>query len=181
MKKGLLIIDVQNDYFEGGKMELQNFKEALDNIIKLKELFKQQKLPIFYIQHIKKNSSADFFKEGTRGAEIHSRLLPIGSNEYIIQKEFPNSFLSTMLQDKLEEESVEQLVICGMMTHMCVDSSTRKAKELNFSPILIYDGCATKDLLILGNTISAKNVHLSFVSALTNFAEVKSTREYLQS
>ena len=152
MKKGLLIIDVQNDYFEGGKMELQNSKEALDNIIKLKELFKQQKLPIFYIQHIKRDTSPGFFKEGTSGADIHSRLIPITSNEYIIQKEFPNSFLNTTLQGKLEEESVEQLVICGMMTHMCVDSTTRKAKELNFRPILIHNGCATIDLLILGNT-----------------------------
>ncbi|NKF05863.1 hypothetical protein J1C67_18045 [Clostridium gasigenes] len=64
--------------------------------------------------------------------------------------------------------------------HRYFIETTRKAKELNFSHILINDGCGTIKLLILGNTLSAKNVHLTFISALTNFAEVKSTEEYLE-
>lgn len=65
----------------------------------------------------------------------------------IIEKHFPNSFLETELLRTLEKLEIEQLVICGMMTQMCVDSTTRAAKELGFQPVLISDATATKDLI----------------------------------
>ena len=174
MKQALIIIDVQNDYFPNGKYSLTNSEVALQNTLKLQQYFRVKRLPIYYIQHIKSDPNANFFVKGSHGAKIHRSLLPIYPHEYIIPKAFPNSFYQTDLQPKLQQENIEQLVICGMMSHMCVDSTTRMACELNYQPILIHDACATCDLQFDDIIIPAQTVHDSFMSALMNFAKIVS-------
>lgn len=181
MKQALIIIDVQNDYFPGGKFALANTSVSLQNTLKLQSYFRSKQLPIFYIQHIKTDLNANFFAKGTLGVEIHSQLLPIHHQyEYIITKAFPNSFYQTDLQQELQKEKIEQLVICGMMSHMCIDSTTRQACEFDYQPILIHDACTTCDLKFEGKIISAQTVHNSFMSALMNFAQIKSCYEFIQ-
>jgi len=75
--------------------------------------------------------------------------------------------------------AVEQLVIIGMMTHMCVDSTTRASKELGYEPIVIADATATKSLAFNGREISAIDVQGAFLSALKNFAQVITAAEFL--
>lgn len=181
MKQALIIIDVQNDYFPEGKFPLINTESALTNTLHLQHNFRIKKLPIFYIQHLKQGSNADFFVKNSVGAEFHPKLLPIiEENELIIQKSYPNSFYQTDLQQKLQQHSVKQLVICGMMSHMCVDSTTRRANELGYQPILIHDACTTRDLDFDDETIPAKKVHNSFMSALAGFAKVINCHEFIQ-
>lgn len=131
-KQALIIIDIQNDYFKGGNMELFQPESALDNVLKLEERFKKDNQPIIYIQHINEDPNASFFVKDTEGVELRKELNPSEKDDIII-KHYPNSFLETNLQNKLKELDVEQLVICGMMTHMCVDSTTRAAAELGFN------------------------------------------------
>jgi len=72
------------------------------------------------------------------------------------------------------------LVICGMMTHMCIDATTRAAKDFGFECTVIGDACATKDLEIDGRHIMATDVHASFLAALSYFySTVKTTKDYL--
>ena len=178
MKQALLIIDVQNDYFAGGKMALYQPEQALTQVNQLEDYFISQNLPVIYIQHIKHVANADFFGAGTTGAELHPEL-KTDDQSIVIEKHFPNSFLETTLEATLRELSIEQLVICGMMTHMCVDSTTRAARELGYQPILIADATATKDFTFDGKTTAAPEVQTSFLAALQNFAEVKTTAEFL--
>jgi nicotinamidase-related amidase len=97
-----------------------------------------------------------------------------------IIKHFPNSFRETELLDYLSINGVENLVICGMMTHMCVDATTRAAKDFGFNCTLIGDACTTKDLDINGETVKAKDVHNGFLAALNYFySTVITTKEYL--
>ncbi|MCO6549076.1 MAG: cysteine hydrolase [Gilliamella sp.] len=181
MKQGLIIIDVQNDYFPTGKFTLNNTELTLQNTLKLQKHFRAQQLPIFYIQHIKSDPHADFFANGSLGAEIHPSLLPLSNlHEYLVKKTFPNSFYQTELQKKLQQEQIQQMVICGMMSHMCVDSTTRHASELGYQPILIHDACTTCDLEFDGKTIPSQVVHNNFMSALTNFASVVSCEMFVQ-
>jgi nicotinamidase-related amidase len=91
MKQALLIIDVQNDYFKDGKMELVNPEHALEKINQLEHYFNQNNLPIIYIQHINP-ASAGFFLENTLGVELHPKLL-LSDSSLVVQKHFPNSFL----------------------------------------------------------------------------------------
>jgi nicotinamidase-related amidase len=180
MNEALLIIDVQNDYFAGGKMQLEKPEAALNQIEQVLNHFRKAGKMIVFIQHVAKSASATFFLENTFGVEIHSALAPKNNGkEFIIQKRFPNSFLKTQLQKVLTSNQVDSLVICGMMTHMCVDSTTRQAADLGFQCTLLSDACATKDLVEDG-TIKADQVQASFLAALQSFAKVRTTSDYLQ-
>lgn len=179
MKQALLVIDVQNDYFPTGKMELRHPEMALQNIKQLENYFFNHDLPIIYIQHIKHEPKATFFQVGTQGVKLHKDL-KANAKSIIIEKHFPNSFYRTNLEQTLYALGVEQLVICGMMTQMCVDSTTRASNELQFNPILIKDAVATKDLTFDGKTIKADAVQASFLASLSNFACISSTAEFLR-
>jgi nicotinamidase-related amidase len=115
----------------------------------------------------------------TKGAEIHNLVKPLPTEKIII-KHFPNSFRETELLDYLKSKKIENLVICGMMTHMCVDATTRGAKDFGFNCTLIGDACTTKDLEINGETVKAKDVQNSFLAALNYYySTVISTKDFL--
>ncbi|MBI5973637.1 cysteine hydrolase family protein [Staphylococcus caledonicus] len=179
-QRALLVIDIQNDYFEGGKYPLVNTNEALANILKLEKQFKQNNEPVIYIQHINYNDNATFFENNTTGVELKEEL-DTDSNSIIIEKQYPNSFLDTQLKNTLEHNNIEEVVICGMMTHMCVDSTTRAAAELGYQPTLIDDATATRDLEVNGNNANAEDVQNAFIAALTAFSTVKKTDEFVES
>lgn len=176
----LLLIDIQNDYFPGGTMELTGAEGAAEKAGILLDLFRARKLPVIHVQHLAVRPTATFFLPETLGAEIRERVKPL-PGEPLIVKHFPNSFRSTGLLDLLKDCGVKQLVICGMMTHMCVDATTRAAKDFGFDCWLIADACATKDLEINGVTVSAAEVQTSFLAALNYFySTVTTTREFIQ-
>lgn len=179
MKTVLILIDIQNDYFSNGKMELHESEMAGNNASKILQKFRNDDLPVIHIQHISTRSDATFFIPNTKGAEIHNDVKPLKGEEVII-KHYPNSFRDTDLLKILKERNIEKLVICGMMTHMCVDATTRASKDFGFDCIVIGDACATRDLEINGEKVKATEVQKSFLSALNYFySNVINTQEYL--
>jgi nicotinamidase-related amidase len=179
MNSALILIDIQNDYFPGGSMTLSGSDEAALNAAKVLAHFRTKKLPVFHVQHIATRPTATFFLPGTFGAEIHQAVYPVVGEEVIV-KHFPNSFRQTELLDKLNGLGVEHLVIAGMMTHMCVDATTRAAKDLGFECTIIGDACASRDQEIWGERIDAEGVHKSFLAALSYFyATVVTSNDFL--
>jgi nicotinamidase-related amidase len=179
MGRVVMIIDIQNDYFPGGKMELAGSIEASRKAQQLLMAFRTRKLPVVHIRHLAVHPGASFFLPGTEGAEIHGNVAPSG-NEVVVQKHFPNSFRDTALLEYLRDVNATQLVIAGMMTHMCVDSTTRAAFDLGFECFLAHDACATRSLSFGGTTVPAAEVHASFLAALDGmFARVESTGNLL--
>lgn len=179
MKTALLLIDIQNDYFPNGKMELSGAIEASENAKKLLGKFRKSKDPVIHIQHLSARPDASFFIPETAGVEIHNSVKPL-SSETVIKKHFPNSFRETKLLELLKSQNIEKLILCGMMTHMCVDATTRAAKDYGFECIVIGDACATKDLEVNGETVSAKDVHTSFLAALNYYySRVLSSDDFL--
>lgn len=171
--KALLIIDVQNDYFEKGLCELDDSFEISMNIKRVLEEFRKKELPIIHIQHINIRKEASFFLPNTFGVNIHENVLP-KNDELVVMKNYPNSFIETELENILESMNINELVICGMMSHMCVDSTTRAAFDKGYKCSVIYDACTTKDLSINSHTIKAKDVHNSTMASLNYlFAKVK--------
>ena len=174
--KALLIIDVQNDYFEGGKSELYNSKVALQNIEKVLMIFRQRNLPVIHVQHINNREGATFFLPNTDGVLIHKNITPLES-EYIVTKHAPNSFFETNLLDIMKENNINDLVICGMMSHMCIDTTTRACKDFGIKVTLLNDACATKNLSFNGEIIPAETVHNTFMASLNGmFANVIETQ-----
>lgn len=178
--KALLIIDIQNDYFEGGTNPLHNSEEASMKAKLLLEDFRLKKQPIIHIQHIATRSDATFFLPDSEGAEIHQNVKPI-SEEVVFIKHYPNSFRETELLEYLREEKITELVVVGMMTHMCIDATVRASKDYGFECTVISDACATKSLKINRNEIDANDVHNSILASLTYFyAKVMDTETYLE-
>ncbi len=179
MKPTLLIIDVQNDYFQGGKMELFEMDEACKNIKRLLSYFRTNGYPVIFIQHISIKPQATFFLPKTTGSEIHKSILPIES-ETVIVKHYPNSFRETELLNYLQNNSLNELVICGAMSHICIDTTTRAAFDLGCLCTVIDDACATRNLEYKNQKVKAADVHLAYMAALNGtFAKVVSTDEYL--
>ncbi|MGG0299326.1 cysteine hydrolase family protein [Bacillus albus] len=165
MNEALLLVDIQNDYFEGGNMALHQPEKAVKKAKEVLKLFREKHKTVIHVQHIANNEGATFFLPDTVGVQIHDDVQPI-ANEIVIQKHHPNSFLRTNLLETLKAEKIDQLAICGMMTHVCIDATVRAASDLGFQCVVIEDACTTKDLEFQGNLIPALYAHQSFMSAL---------------
>lgn len=179
MSKALIIVDVQNDYFENGAMELVGPLQASENVKLLLTKFREQNLPIVHVHHLGVAPGATFFLPGTEGAEIHANVKP-KAGEKMVEKYYPNSFRETDLLEHLQGLDVKELVIAGMMTHMCIDATTRAARDFGFECTVIGDACATRDLEITGVQVKAADVQTAFLAALSSFyATIQNTKQYL--
>jgi nicotinamidase-related amidase len=175
MSIALILIDIQNDYFPGGRMELVNSMEAAGAAARLLACFRKASWPVYHIQHISAHSTATFFLPGTSGVDIHPGVLPL-PNESVITKHYPNSFRETDLLERLKADGIDQLLVCGMMTSMCVDATVRAAFDLGVSCTVAADACATRDLTFDGETIPARHVHGAFLAALgAVYANIRTT------
>jgi nicotinamidase-related amidase len=180
MKTALILVDIQNDYFPNGKMELEGSMEAGLKAQKLLAYFRREHLGIVHIQHISVRPGGTFFLPGTAGANINALVSP-REGEAVFQKNYPNSFRNTPLLDFLKGDQVERLIIGGMMTHMCIDATTRAAFDHGFECWVARDACATRALTFLDRTIPAGEVHLSFLAALqAGYAKVPTVDEIIE-
>ena len=181
MSTALIIVDIQNDYFQNGRMELVNPDKAAANAAKVLEHFRKNNNDnIFHVQHIAGDPSLGFFLPDTEGAEIHETVQPL-EKESIIIKHFANSFLQTELESKLKEKGITKVVVVGMMTHMCIDATVRAAVDLGYETTLIEDACATRELSYQDQVVPAEQVHFAFVGALNGmYCAVTSTEDFLQ-
>lgn len=178
MNTALLIIDLQNDYFSGGKMELANIDAAAEKAGKLLKMFRGSGGLIVHVRHLSVRPNATFFIPGTPGSEIHDSVLP-QPGEKIVEKNFPNSFRDTGLHQFLQSENVTKLLVCGAMTHMCIDTTVRAAFDLGYQTTLISDACATRDLVFEEEKIEAQNVQKAYLGAINGiFAQVMRFEQY---
>ena len=179
MNPALVLIDIQNDYFAGGRMTLEGADAAAENAARLLERFRQRGWPLFHVQHLSTRPNATFFIAGTDGVEFHPTVAP-RAGEAVVQKNFPNAFRATKLDTELRSRGVTELVIAGMMTHMCIDTSVRAAFDLGFKIDLAFDACATRNLRFGETELAAAQVHGSFIAALNGtFATARGTAQIL--
>ena len=180
-KTALLIIDIQKDYFPGGKYPLVNPLEAAKKAYLILQCFREHRSHgghHVHIQHISKKPDATFFISGDRGTDIHDSVAHF-EGEPIVYKHQPNAFLNTELLALLKNWEIERVIITGMMTHMCVDATARAAADLGFQVIIAEDACATRDLQYGDTTIPAELVHKSFLAALKSYGRVMKSEEIL--
>lgn len=180
MKSALILVDIQNEYFKGGKRELHRPEQAAEQAGRALGYFRERGLPVIHVQHINEKEGSSSFLPGSIGAEIHSIVAPI-AGETVIVKHFPSSFLNTGLAEELVKLDVDHLVVCGMMSHMCIDTTVRAAQDHGFPVTLLEDACTTRDLSWGGEAIPAETVHRAFMAALSGmFARVIPVSDYIQ-
>ncbi len=178
MKTALLVIDIQKDYFPGGKFPLVEPLAAAQNAYALLQCFREHGGHHVHIQHISLKPDATFFIKGDEGSDIHDSVAHF-EGEPIVYKHYPNAFRETNLLEMLQGWGVERVVITGMMTHMCVDATARAAADFGFKLIIAEDACATRDLQYGETLIPADHVHKAFLAALTSYGEVLKTERVI--
>lgn len=161
-------------------MELVGSIEAAAAAARLLDTFRKADWPVLHIQHISVRPNDTFFLPKSPGVAIHPTVEP-RAGEPVITKYYPNSFRETDLLEKLKSIGVKQLLVCGMMTSMCVDATVRAAFDLGFECTIASDACATRDLSFDGETIPASHVHGAFLAALGSvYATVRTTDAIIQ-
>ncbi|RJX72156.1 cysteine hydrolase family protein [Pseudomonas sp. LS-2] len=178
-KSALIVVDIQNDYFPGGKWPLVGVDAAADNAARIINATRDAGDLVVHIRHEFTSDDAPFFTPNSEGAKLHPKVLN-QPNEPVVLKHFVNSFRETELKQILDQHGIEELVVVGAMSHMCVDGITRAAADMGYKVKVIHDACASRDLAFNGTTVPAAHVHAAFMAALGfAYAEVISTQELL--
>lgn len=176
-KTALIIVDLQNDYFQGGRWELEGTETAAANAARLLDHFRAKGLPVVHVRHEFPTSDAPFFVPGSEGVKVHPTLTEQEGEPVVIKHQI-NSFRDTNLKGILDELGVDGVLICGAMSHMCIDAATRAANDYGYNCALAHDACATRDLEFKGVTVPANQVHAAYMAALGfAYANVASTDE----
>jgi len=174
----LLLVDIQKEYFPGGRRELVNPLEAAKKAYLLLQCFREHGGHHVHIQHVSIKPNAISFIPGDRGTDIHDAVAHF-EGEPLVQKHYPNSFRETNLLEILRGWNTERVVIAGMMTHMCVDATARAAADLGFQVMVAEDACTTLDLEYGGTLIPAEHVHKAFMAALKHYGQVMTSEQIL--
>lgn len=177
----LVLIDIQMDYFTPGKLHIPDGEAAVSQAAAVREWARSKGITIIHIQQ-QSNPAAPIFAAGTPGVEFHPKVAPV-DGEIVIPKGLPSSFKGTTLQEELSARSIDMLIITGLMTHMCVDSTTREAIHLGYKTIVVSDACATRDLPIATGegVLSHKELHRAALTALSDrFADVMPARAVME-
>ena len=145
MTRGLLVIDIQRDYFPGGALPLVEPEAAATATRRLLDAFRTADEPVLHLKHVWDAPDATFMRPGTDGVELHPLVAPAGG-EPVLEKAAPNGFVGTGLEDEVRSRGIDELVVAGMMSSMCVDATVRAAADLGFSVTVVHDGCAAPDL-----------------------------------
>jgi nicotinamidase-related amidase len=167
MTRALVIVDIQNDYFDGGANPLEGPDAAAAEARRLLDGFRRSGAPVIHLKHVWDEPDAPFMRPGTPGVEIHESVTPL-PGEPVIEKAYPNGFRETSLERDLRAQGADEVVVCGMMTSMCVDATARAAFDLGFTVSVAHDACATMNLEFGGETIPAHQVHAAFLAALAD-------------
>ncbi len=161
----LVLVDIQNDYFPGGAMELVQAEAAAAGAGQALALFRRAGGLVVHVRHESVRPGATFFLPGTAGADLHPLVAP-APGEAVVTKAFPNSFRDTPLLGLLRDQGTKRLAVAGMMTHMCVDATVRAGFDLGFPVTVLADACATRNLAFDGRTVAAADVQAAFLAAL---------------
>lgn len=178
MKRALLVIDVQNEYFNGTK-PITYPKGSFDNILKAVDGANAKGIPVVLIQHTVPQRNAKGFVKGTDGWKLHEELLK-RRYDIIIEKNLPGSFTGTHLEEYLRKNDIGIVVICGYMSQMCCDTTSRQAVHLGFSVEFLSDATGTLDISNYAGKVSAEELHRAvLVTQASRFSKVMSTDDWL--
>ena len=165
----LIMVDYQNTY-RRGIMQLTNAEAAILEAQKLLQMARDLKIPIIHIQHDAGVGSP--YDVTAEIGQISSEVAP-KNGENVITKNYPNAFIATPLEAQLKALGIENLVLAGFMTHMCINSTARGAFNLGFKPTVVASACASRSLVgANGKTVDAQTMHDAALAAVRDLFAV---------
>lgn len=164
MKPALLIIDVQNEFFEISQACKLSLESAIEYINAAIDLFREKKLPIIVIQH---KSEEQEIVPGNPGFNVHKNVKIVPQDIRIV-KTYSNSFIKTGLAEKLNEIGVDTVIVTGFCAEYCVLSTYRGAQDLDLAAIMLRGALA-----------SDKADHIGFVEEISEIISFKALKTLL--
>ena len=178
-KRALVLVDIQNDYFEGGDWPVHKMEDAAANAARLLEAARANGELVVHVRHEIPSQDAPFFRPGSDGAQHHRSVAP-QPGESVILKHKANSFQDTSLKEDLDAAGVTDVVICGAMSQMCIDATTRAAADFGYAVTVVEDACGAKEASFGGVDLNAQQVHAAFMAPLAmSYAKVVTTNDLL--
>jgi nicotinamidase-related amidase len=178
-KTALILIDIQNDYFKGGKWVVDQMEQAAQNARCLLDHARATGDMVIHIQHEILGENAPFFAKGSMGVAIADIVGPLDW-EKVIVKHRPNSFHETDLREYLQEQGIHNVTLCGAMSQMCIDATARAACDFGYVVTVVEDACGAKEQSFNGIDVPAPMVHATIMAALSGtYAQVVTTDTYL--
>lgn len=174
-KTALLVIDVQEGIIHDPYFPMWKTEDLIERINRLIDAHHHAHRPVILIRHTEGEGSP--LQEGLPTWQLDQRLHVL-SDDVILNKTTPDSFYKTSLLTVLKEHHITDLVICGLQSDYCVDTTTRSAFSHGFGVTLILDAHSTCD----SGELNAKDVIDHHNRVLGNwFATLKTTDAYLDS
>jgi nicotinamidase-related amidase len=165
MKPALLIIDMQNEFFNLNQACADSMKSAIEYINAAIELFREKKLPIIIVQHKSENEN---LKPGKSGFDVPESI-KLRTTDPRFSKTYSNSFTKTGLSEKLKELKVDTVIITGFCAEYCVLSTYRGAQDLDLTPIMLR-----------GSIASDNSEHIRFVEEISEIVSYGALKTILQ-
>jgi len=180
-KRALIVIDVQNEYFDGAlPISDPPPEESLANIARAMDAATAAGIPVIVVQHGDDDPESPIFRKDSPAWELRPE---IGerSRDHLVEKTLPGSFTGTPLESILQSAGVETVAITGYMTHMCVDTTSRQAAHRGYAVEILSDATGTLSLENSGGAASGAELHRATLVAQGQFfADVLTTEEWLQ-
>lgn len=165
MSKTLLVIDVQNDYFDGGKFPLWNTERTLTSAVHAIELARAKNIPVVLVQHVVPAGAGPFLQEGTTGAEIHARIRGAAPEAPVVVKSYADGFVKTNLEETLSKLGSTELVVCGMMTQNCVTHTAISKSADRYAVTIAADACTTVSEILHAIALHALSTRVRIAGA----------------
>jgi nicotinamidase-related amidase len=163
MKRALLVVDVQNEYFSG-LLPITHPEGHLTNILRVMDAAAAWDIPVVVVQHTFPKPDKPFFRRGTPEWELHPEVQG-RPHDLLIEKNLPGSFTDTILGSWLRREDIDTVVISGYMTHMCCDTTARQAVHRGFNVEFLSDATGTLPLDNAAGQVSAEELQRAILCA----------------
>ena len=174
----LIVIDQQKGILEP-RLGRRNNPQAEERMLELLRAWRRTGRPLFHVQHLSRSPDSVFWPQQS-GVEFQQRFRP-QAGEWVVQKQVPDAFCGTALEEGLRESEITQLVVVGVATNNSVESTARTAGNLGFATWVVEDACYTFDKAdFFGNPRSAEEVHaMSLANLHGEYATVVAAAELL--
>ena len=190
---GLLVIDMQNGFCHddgsfGGAMglDITPLKESISGCVELVKAAREKNYPIAFTRYIYKEdysdggvlvndlmpglAEVDSLKEGTWDVEIIDELKP-SEDELVLNKNRPSAYYNTGLENWLKENNLKQLIICGVTTSICVETTTRDLSQEDYRVVIASDAV---------NELEADRHEVALKTLAFGFAWVEESNQIIQ-
>ncbi|MEV8633446.1 cysteine hydrolase family protein [Streptosporangium sp. NPDC051023] len=178
MKRALIVIDVQNEYFTGNlPIAHPPREESLANILTAMDTAHEHGIPVIVVKHTAPAESP-LFAAGSRSWELHEE---VGHRPYnhLLEKSLASAFARTDLAEWLASQEVDTLTIVGYMTQNCDESTARDAAHLGLTVEFLSDATGTVAMSNRAGTVTAEELHNHVLVVMdSNFASVATTSEW---